>query len=184
MSHLGRPKSPNDPNTSLRPVAKHLSELIYWEVQFAEDCVGDKVKVLADHLQPGQILLLENVRYHSEEEDNDPEFAKAIVEATGAEVYVQECFGTAHRAHASTAGVPKLLPAVAGFLVEREVVTLVKAIEDPERPLMVIFGGVKIEDKLQVLTKFIEVADFWQLAGRSPTLFEGHGRADWHQFGR
>lgn len=171
MSHLGRPKSPSDKNSSLRPVAKRLSELLNHEVQFAEDCIGDKVRVLADHLQPGQILLLENVRYHPEEEDNDPEFAKAIVEATATQVYVQECFGTAHRAHASTAGVPKLLPAVAGFLVEREVVTLAKVIEDPERPLMVVFGGVKIDDKLDVLTKFIEVADFLAIGGAVANTF-------------
>lgn len=171
MSHLGRPKSPNDPNTSLRPVAKRLSELIGQEVQFAEDCVGDKVKVLADHLQPGQILLLENVRYHEEEETNDSEFARAIVEATATQVYVQECFGTAHRNHASTAGVPKLLPAVAGFLVEREVTTLSKVLESPDRPLMVVFGGAKIQDKLHVLTKFIEVADFLAIGGAIANTF-------------
>lgn len=171
MSHLGRPKSPNDPNSSLRPIAKHLAELVGQEVQFAEDCIGDKVKVLADHLQTGQILMLENVRYHEGEESNDPEFAKSIVEATGAEIYVQECFGTAHRAHASTAGVPKLIPAVAGFLVEREVTTLSKVLESPERPLMVIVGGAKIADKLGVLNQFIEVADFIAIGGAMANTF-------------
>ena len=171
ISHLGRPKGPSDPNTSLRPVAKRLSELLGLEVQFAEDCIGDKVKVLADHLEPGQILLLENVRYHAEEEANDPVFAKAIVDSTGAEIYVQECFGAAHRAHASTAGVPKLLPAVAGFLVEHEVTTLLKVIENPERPLMVVVGGAKIADKLAVLKKFIELADFIAIGGAMANTF-------------
>lgn len=171
MSHLGRPKSPSDKNSSLRPVANRLSELLHREVQFAEDCIGDRVKVLADHLQPGQILLLENVRYHPEEETNDTDFAKAIVEATGAEIYVQECFGTAHRNHASTAGVPRLLPAVAGFLVEREATILTKVIEEPERPLMVVIGGAKLDDKLDVLNKFIEIADFVAIGGAMANTF-------------
>lgn len=171
MSHLGRPKSPSDKNSSLRPIAKRLSQLLGQEVQFAEDCIGDKVKVLTDHLKPSQVLLLENVRYHPEEEANDLGFAKAIVEASGAEVYIQECFGTAHRAHASTAGVPKLLPAVAGFLVEKEVTTLLKVIENPERPLMVIVGGAKISDKLAVLQRFIELADFIAIGGAMANTF-------------
>jgi phosphoglycerate kinase len=171
MSHLGRPKSSSDAHTSLRPIAKRLGELLGQDVQFAEDCIGDKVKVLSNHLEPGQILLLENVRYHPEEEANDPAFAKAIVDSTGAEIYVQECFGTAHRAHASTAGVPKLLPAVAGFLVEHEVTTLLKVIENPERPLMVVVGGAKITDKLAVLKKFIEIADFIAIGGAMANTF-------------
>ncbi len=171
MSHLGRPKSSSDKNSSLRPVAIRLGELLHHEVQFAEDCIGDKVKVLSDHLKPGQLLLLENVRYHEGEEVNDPAFSKAIVEDTGAELYVQECFGTAHRNHASTAGVPKLLPSVAGFLIEKEVTVLSKVIEDPERPLVVVVGGAKISDKLDVLYKFIELADFIAIGGAMANTF-------------
>lgn len=171
MSHLGRPKSRSDKNTSLMPVRDRLAGLLNLDVWFVDDCVGEKVKTLSDHLEPGQVMLLENVRYHPEEEANDENFAKNIVESTGAELYVQECFGTAHRAHASTSGVPKLLPAVAGFLVEREVDTITNVMENPTRPLMVIVGGAKIADKLEVLHKFIETADFVAVGGAMANTF-------------
>ncbi len=171
MSHLGRPKAPGDPNTSLKPVAERLSQLIGREVQFAPDCVGESVKTLSDHLQAGQLLMLENVRYHSEEESNDPDFARRIVDSTGAELYVQECFGTAHRAHASTNGVPQLLPAVAGLLVEKEVDTITDAMQNPARPLMVVIGGAKISDKIELLNKFIEIADFVAVVGAMANTF-------------
>ncbi len=171
ISHLGRPKSREDKNSSLLPVRDRLAELLQMDVWFAHDCIGDEVKTLSEHLEPGMVMLLENVRYHKEEEANDEGFARSIVESTGAEIYVQECFGTAHRAHASTSGVPKLLPAVAGFLVEREVSTILSAMENPERPLMVIIGGAKIADKLDVLHKFIGVADFVAVGGAMANTF-------------
>lgn len=171
MSHLGRPKSRQDKNTSLRPVSLRLAELLGRDVQFADDCVGDAVQVLASHLGEGQVLLLENVRYHEEEEANDENFCRAIVESTRAELYVQECFGTAHRAHASTSGVPRLLPAVAGFLVEKEVTTISGVMEDPKRPLMVVIGGAKISDKIDLLHRFIEKADFVAVVGAMANTF-------------
>jgi phosphoglycerate kinase len=171
MSHLGRPKSRDDVNTSLLPVRNRLADILGIDVWFAEDCIGEKVKTLSDHLEPGHVLLLENVRYHPEEEENNEDFSRKIVEDTGAEIYVQECFGTAHRAHASTSGVPKLLPAVAGFLVEREVSTITQAMSDPDRPLLVIVGGAKISDKIDILHRFIEIADAVAVVGAMANTF-------------
>lgn len=176
MSHLGRPEGPNDPKTSLRPVAAVLSSISGTDVQFAEDCIGDKVSVLASHLQPGQILLLENLRYHKEEEENSEDFAGQIVSATGAEVFVQDAFGAAHRAHSSIDAVAKKLPAVSGLLLEKEVDTITKAMQNPERPLMVVIGGAKISDKIEVLKKFIEIADFVAVVGAmANTFLEANG---------
>lgn len=171
MSHLGRPAGPGDPKTSLRPIAGVLSKLINKDVQFAEDCTGDKVSVLASHLEAGQILLLENLRYHKEEEENSEEFAEQIVAATGAEVFVQDAFGAAHRAHASIDAITKKLPSVAGLLLEKEVDTITAAMESPERPLMVVVGGAKISDKIEVLKKFIEIADFVAVVGAMANTF-------------
>lgn len=171
LSHLGRPDGPNDPKASLRPVCAVLSQLLGQDVQFAEDCVGDKAKVLADHLEPGQVLLLENVRYHAEEEKNDEDFARAIVDATGAEVFVQDGFGVVHRAHASTDAVARLIPAVSGLLLEREVSTIAGVMENPQRPLMVVVGGAKISDKIDILHRFIEIADFVAVVGAMANTF-------------
>lgn len=171
MSHLGRPASANDPKASLRVVVPVLSELLGRDVQFADDCIGDKVSVLADHLEPAQILLLENLRFHKEEEENSADFAQAILDATGAEVYVQDAFGVVHRAHASVDAIAKKLPAVAGLLLEREVDIITTAIGDPKRPLMVVIGGAKISDKIEILKKFIEIGDFVAIVGAMANTF-------------
>lgn len=171
MSHLGRPEAFGDPKATLRPVAELLSKLANKEVQFAEDCIGEKVEVLASHLQPGQILLLENLRYHKEEEENSEEFASQIVSATGVEVFVQDAFGASHRAHASIDAITKKLPSVAGLLLEKEVDTITNAMQNPERPLMAIIGGAKISDKIDVLKKFIEMADFVAVVGAMANTF-------------
>jgi len=177
MSHLGRPKGPGDKNASLAPVAKRLSQLLDKDVQFAPDCVGEQVKKLADKLGTGQIMLLENLRFHIEEEKNDKNFAKQIVEDTGAEIFVQDGFGVVHRAHASTEAVAKLLPALAGFLLEKEVDTITRVMEEPARPFVAVVGGAKIDDKIDILNRLIDMADCIAVAGAMANNFllaEGH----------
>ena len=177
ISHLGRPDGKVDPQMSLAPVAKRLGELLEKEVAFAANCVGDTAKAAASALQPGGILVLENLRFHPEEEKNDPEFAKQLVEASGAEVFVQDGFGVVHRAHASTEAITKLLPAVAGLLLEREVDTITKTMQDPARPLVAVVGGSKISDKIDVLNKLIEIADCVAVVGALANNFllaQGH----------
>ena len=154
MSHLGRPKGKVDPKYSLKPIAARLSELLGKPVPLAPDCVGPEVEAMAHALQPGEVLLLENLRFHPEEEANDPGFAKQL--AALGEVYVNDAFGTAHRAHASTEGVAHDLPAVAGFLMEKELTFLGGALEHPKRPFMAISGGAKVSDKIAVLDHLIE----------------------------
>lgn len=168
-SHLGRPSGPGDLANSLHPVADRLMELLKTPVQFADDCVGDRTKQLADSLQPGQVLLLENLRFHPEEEKNDDEFAKQL--ASLADVFVQDGFGVVHRAHASTDAVTRHLPSVAGFLLEREVDTITNIMQQPERPLAAIVGGAKIADKIDILYKFIELADFVAIGGAMANTF-------------
>jgi 3-phosphoglycerate kinase len=165
ISHLGRPAGKPDKSLSLEPVAKRLAKLLGKEVKFAGDCVGKEAKAAADKLGPGEILLLENVRFHPEEEKNDEGFAKKIVESTGAEVFVQDGFGVVHRAHASTSAIAKLLPSVAGLLLEREVQAIDSVMQDPQRPLLAVVGGSKISDKIDVLSKFIDIADGVAVAG-------------------
>ena len=177
ISHLGRPDGQVNPEMSLAPVAKRLGELLEKEVAFAADCVGDTAKNAASALQPGGVLLLENLRFHPEEEKNDPEFAKELVEASGAEIFVQDGFGVVHRAHASTEAITKLLPAVAGLLLEREVDTITKTMQDPTRPLVAVVGGSKISDKIDVLNKLIEIADCVAVVGALANDFllaQGH----------
>ncbi|MGO9900751.1 MAG: phosphoglycerate kinase [Solirubrobacteraceae bacterium] len=164
VSHLGRPKEGPDPKYSLRPVAQRLSELLGVDVQSAPAVVGDEVTALADKLGPGDVLLLENVRFEKGETKNDPEFAAKL--AALADVYVNDAFGSAHRAHASTEGVAHLVPeSVAGFLLEREVSTLSKILEDPERPLVAVLGGAKVSDKILVIDRFRELADTILIGG-------------------
>ncbi len=171
-SHRGRPAPGTPtPQTSLRPVAIRLQELLGQEVQFADDCIGEQARTLAAHLESGQILMLENVRYHAGDETNDEAFAKQLVETSGAEVFVSDCFGVAHRNQASVTGVAKLLPALSGFLLEREVDTITKVMEDPERPLMVVVGGAKISEKIEVLNRFIEIADYVAVVGALANTF-------------
>ena len=179
VAHLGRPKD-HDPDLSLKPIADRLSELTDANVQLAPAVVGDEVKELADKLEPGDILLLENVRYESGETDNDPELADALAEL--AEVYVNDAFGAAHRAHASTEGVVQRVEAsAAGKLLEREVSTLTGLLEDPERPLVAVVGGAKVSDKIDVINRFLEVADTILIGGAMCFPFfkaQGHDIGD------
>jgi phosphoglycerate kinase len=168
-SHLGRPEGPHDSETSLRPVAKRLSKLLGKDVAFIGDCIGPEAEAAAKALKPGQVLLLENLRYHSEEEKNDPAFAKQL--ASLAEVFVQDGFGVVHRAHASTDAVTKFLPSVAGLLLEKEVSSITGVMENPKRPLMAVIGGAKISDKIEVLQRFIDIADFVAVGGAMANTF-------------
>ncbi len=173
MSHLGRPKGP-DPKESLRPVAARLSELLGQPVPLAPDCVGTEVERLAHALRPGQVLLLENVRFHPEEEKNDPAFAAQLAKL--GDIYVNDAFGTAHRAHASTEGVAHLLPAYSGFLMEKELNFLGSALEQPQRPLVAIVGGAKVSDKIAVLERLITLADAILIGGgMANTFFKAEG---------
>ncbi len=156
-SHLGKPKNGPDPKLSLAPVAKRLSELLGKEVIMAADVVGPDAQAKAAALQPGQILLLENTRFEKGETKNDPELAKAM--ASMAEVYVSDAFGAVHRAHASTAGVAAYLPAVSGFLIQKELEFLGGAIGNPKRPLVAILGGSKVSSKIGVINNLLEMAD-------------------------
>lgn len=171
ISHLGRPTSADDHSASLAPVAKRLGQLLQVPVQFAGDCVGEPVKKAAGGLKAGGIVMLENLRYHPEEEKNDESFAKAIVEASGAEVFVQDGFGVVHRAHASTDSIAKLLPAVAGLLVEKEADTITRVMKDPARPLVAVVGGAKISDKIDILNRLIELADCVAIGGAMTNNF-------------
>ena len=161
-SHLGRPKD-RDPALSMAPVAERLAELLETEVELAPGVVGPEVEEAASELGPGDILLLENTRYEPGETKDDPELAKALAEL--AELYVNDAFGAAHRAHATTAGVAALLPAYAGLLLEREVRELTAVLDDPARPLTVVLGGAKVSDKVAVIERFLELADELLIGG-------------------
>jgi phosphoglycerate kinase len=156
-SHLGKPKGEIKPELSLRPVAKRLSELLGRDVVFALDIIGEDAKAKAAALKPGQIMLLENLRFDKREEKNDPEFAKALADM--AELYVSDAFGTVHRAHASTAGVAAYLPAVSGLLIQKELEIMGTALENPKRPFVAILGGAKVSDKIGVITNLLDKAD-------------------------
>lgn len=162
-SHLGRPDGKVNPAFSLAPVAKRLEKLTGKDVLFASDCIGEPAKKAAAELKPGQILLLENLRFHPEEEANDADFAKQL--ASLADVFVQDGFGVVHRAHASTEAVTRDLPSVAGLLLEKEVDTITNVMENPEKPLMAIIGGAKISDKLEIIKRFIGLADVLAVGG-------------------
>lgn len=168
-SHLGRPKGKIDPKLSLAPVAKRLSELLDRPVEFATDCVGPEAEKMAHRLESGQILLLENLRFHPEEEANDDNFAQQL--AALAEVFVQDGFGVVHRAHATTEAVTHHVPSVAGLLLEKEVDTITSVMENPARPLVAIIGGAKISDKIDVLNRFIDIADFVAIGGAMANTF-------------
>jgi phosphoglycerate kinase len=163
VSHLGRPEGKVVPELSLAPVAERLRELTGAKVTLAPAVVGEDVCALAESLQDGEILLLENVRFEPGETENDPELARALAEL--ADFYVDDAFGVAHRAHASTAGVARLLPSAAGLLLEREVRTLSNLLEHPERPLVAIIGGAKVADKIGVLDRFSAIADSVLIGG-------------------
>ncbi|HXR61807.1 MAG TPA: phosphoglycerate kinase [Solirubrobacterales bacterium] len=157
ISHLGRPKGKPDPELSLAPVAKRLGELLETKVKLAPGVIEGDVDLTCGALGPGDVLLLENVRFEPGETKNDPKLAENLAQL--ASVYVNDAFGAAHRAHASTAGVADYLPAYAGLLLEREVTELTKVVEDPQRPLVVVLGGAKVSDKVGVIDRFLEVAD-------------------------
>ena len=173
-SHLGRPKGEFKPEFSLEPVAKEISRLLGKEVILAKDVIGEDAKSKAANLKVGEIMLLENVRFHKEETDNDAEFAKEL--ASMAEIYVNDAFGAAHRAHASTAGIAAYLPAVSGFLIEKELNFLGNALENPQRPFVAILGGAKVSDKIGVIDSLIEKVDTLMIGGgMAYTFFKAQG---------
>ena len=178
-SHLGRPKGKPDPKFSLRPVAERLGQLLGCPVKMAPDCVGPMVEVMARKIPRGAVLLLENLRFHAEEEANDPEFAKAL--ASLAEVYVNDAFGSAHRAHASTAGVAAYLPAVAGLLMEKELNFLGPTLAAPARPFVAVLGGAKVSDKIGVIHNLLKKVDLLLIGGGMANTFlkaKGKGVAE------
>ncbi len=168
-SHLGRPDGKPKPAESLFPVAKRLHELLGTEVEFVPDCVGERAEKAAKGMQPGDVLLLENLRFHAEEEANDDAFAQQL--ASLADVFVQDGFGVVHRAHASTDAVTRHLPSVAGLLLEKEVDTITSVMEQPKRPLVTVIGGAKISDKIEVLQRFIAIADVVAVGGAMANTF-------------
>jgi len=174
-SHLGRPKGQRDPSLSLRPVALKLADMIARPVAFVDDCIGEKVEKTVGLLQPGDVLLLENVRYYNEEEANDPVFAEKM--ANLADLYVNDAFGSAHRAHASTEGVPRIIAqrggqCAAGLLMERELTFLGEELENPAPPFVVILGGAKVSDKINVIDRLIEKADSILIGGAMVYTFK------------
>ncbi|MFB0526378.1 MAG: phosphoglycerate kinase [bacterium] len=169
MSHLGRPKGKVDPKLSLKPVAERLGELLNLEVIMAPDCIGPGVEKMARELKGGEVLLLENLRFRSGEETNDEKFAQQL--ASLADVFVQDAFGTVHRAHASTAGVPRHLPSGAGFLLQKEIKYLKQALEEPERPFLAILGGAKISTKIAVIKNLLPKVDSLILGGAMAYTF-------------
>ena len=173
-SHLGRPKGEVKPEFSLKPVAKELSKQLGKEVIMANDVIGEDAMAKAANLKEGEIMLLENVRFHREETDNDPEFAKKL--ASMAEIFVNDAFGTAHRAHASTTGIADYIPGVAGFLIEKELKFLGNAINNPERPFVAILGGAKVSDKIGVIDSLLDKVDTLMIGGgMAYTFFKAQG---------
>lgn len=162
-SHLGRPKGEFNPKYSLAPVAEYLSKVLGQPVQMAKDVIGDSAKAICASLKEGEVALLENVRFHPEEEKNDPEFSKAL--ASLAEIYVNDAFGTAHRAHASTAGVAAYLPAVCGYLIQKEITVMGNALANPKRPFIAILGGAKVSDKIGVISNLLDKVDTLIIGG-------------------
>jgi phosphoglycerate kinase len=173
-AHLGRPKGKREPSMSLRPVAAKLADLLHTEVNFVDDCVGEKVERVVNNMIPGQIVLLENVRYYNEEEANDPAFSEKLAKV--ADVYVNDAFGAAHRAHASTEGVARVVAkrggqCAAGLLMERELKFLGDELENPGRPFVVILGGAKVSDKIQVIDRLLDKANTILIGGAMAYTF-------------
>lgn len=170
MSHLGRPKGEKNPKYSLKPAADRLGELIEAPVKFVGDCIGEEAEKAVAEMKDGEVLMLENVRFYAGEEKNDPEFAKSL--ASLGEIYVNDAFGTAHRAHASTEGVTHYLsPCAMGFLIEQELKYLVDQLEEPARPFVVIMGGAKVSDKIEVLNRLMDKADSFIIGGAMANTF-------------
>ncbi|RLC79799.1 MAG: phosphoglycerate kinase [Chloroflexi bacterium] len=174
MSHLGRPKGKVVPELRMDPVAERLSQLLGQSVRKLDDCIGPEVEAAVRAMKPGDVILLENTRFHPEERKNDPEFARKL--ASLADLFVNDAFGTAHRAHASTVGVARYLPAVAGFLMERELRFLGQALESPERPFVALLGGAKISDKIGVIRNLLSKVDALLIGGgMANTFFKAQG---------
>ena len=169
MSHLGRPKGEVKPEYSLKPIAKRLSELINKPVKMLDDCIGQGVKEAIASMKDGDVILLENLRFHKEEEKNDPEFAKEL--ASLADVYVNDAFGTCHRAHASTEGITHYLESVSGFLVQKEIEYFQKVLTDPQKPFTFILGGAKVSDKIPVIENMMEKSDCILIGGAMAYTF-------------
>ncbi len=176
MSHLGRPKGKVNPKYSLKPAAERLSQLLGKEVKLAPDCIGSEVKSMVEKMEPGDVILLENLRFHEEEEKNDPDFAKQLAEL--GDVYVNDAFGSAHRAHASTEGVTKYFDICAsGFLMQKELDYLGKAIANPEKPFCAILGGAKISGKIDVINNLLDKVDTLIIGGgMAYTFFKAQGK--------
>ena len=168
-SHLGRPKGKPDPELSLRPVADHLTDILKVKVGMLDDCIGTRVKAAVTDLEPGEVLLLENTRFHPEEKANEKGFAAQLAE--GFDFFVNDAFGAAHRAHASTEGVAHHLPAVAGLLMAREIEALTRLKDNPEKPMAAIFGGAKISDKIGVIETFLEKTEVLLIGGGMANMF-------------
>ena len=177
MSHLGRPEG-RDQSQSLAPVAARLSELLGQSVKFIDDCIGDKVYQTVKHAPCGSVILLENLRYYPQEEADDMEFAKNIAKSTGANLFVQDGFGAAHRAHASTHAITQFLPSFAGLLLEKEVTMINRSMELPARPVVAIIGGAKISDKIDLIKRFIDKADKILIGGAMANTFLKFKRYD------
>lgn len=181
ISHMGRPKGSRQKSLSLGPIAACLSELLGQEVKFVSDCVGAAAAKAASELKVNEILVLENLRFDPGEEANDMDFAKQLVKASGAQIFVQDGFGVVHRRLASTDAITKLLPSAAGLLLEKEVTTILKVLNQPARPLTAVIGGAKISDKIELIKKFIELADCVAITGAMANNFL---LADGHKLGR
>jgi phosphoglycerate kinase len=174
-SHLGRPRGKVDEGMRLTPVVRRLSDLLGRPVRMAPDCMGREVENVIAAMQPGDLLMLENVRFHPEEEKNDPAFAQELAKL--ADIFVNDAFGAAHRAHASTAGVAAFLPSVAGFLLEKEISVMGQALESPARPLAAILGGAKVSDKIAVLQNLVDKVDYLFIGGgMASTFFKSQGK--------
>ena len=181
IAHLGRPKGQVNKKYSLAPVAQRLSELLNKPVAFVPDCIGEAVSNAADNMQSGQVILLENLRFHPEEEQNDVAFAEQLAKSSRAELFVQDGFGVVHRPHASTAAITEILPSVAGLLLEREYVEIKSATDTPNRPLTAVIGGAKISDKMPLVRKFMQIADNVIIGGALANnflKFRGHDVGD------
>ncbi|PCJ56462.1 MAG: phosphoglycerate kinase [Planctomycetota bacterium] len=172
MSHLGRPKGEVKPEFSLRPACDHLSKLLGKEVKLAGDCIGNEVDNLSVDLEPGNVLLLENLRFHNEEEANNPIFAQKL--ASNADIYINDAFGTSHRAHASTEGVAKFLPSGAGLLLDKELTYFDKTLENPKRPFVAILGGAKVKDKIPVIFNLLNKVNHLIIGGGMAYTFLKH----------
>lgn len=171
MAHLGRPGGKVAPELSLSPVAQRLRELLGRSVRFVDDCIGDKVVTAIKHAGKGSVLLLENVRFYPGDETNDRVFARDLAQSSQASYFVEDGFGVAHRAQASTSAITEFLPSVAGLLLEKEYMTITHAMKDPKRPLVAVLGGAKISDKIQLVEKFVEISDTVIIGGAMANNF-------------